>query len=424
MRRVRGIVVGGVGVLLVASPLAWGRDGGLPISPAILREVERSAKGDAGAGTAKVSQSRADEAKISALKEKALGTDSAVAVAAIQELKGMGAVARPATVSVLRTVLSRDQAAVEAALAGIGDSKAAAEYEVQIDSLRKEARANVPKLSKEEPETIKQAHAYYDKLIPMTEKMNQAWSLRLAVIEGMGRRTTLIGMWRDVAPSGDKQFTTENETKLRDKSQRAVGDFLEKTAGLEWGREPTDPSLKPIWFYGVSRKIEAYNNSVIDTLMDAEEKKNFQFVNRYREAIGLLPLEADARLQQSARRHSKSMVDRNFFAHESPVQGNASPSDRMKNAGYPGGGGENIAYGPTSGESTFWMWFDSPGHHKNMAGEGYTAIGVGRWQNRFTQNFGGAARLMLKSEEERAKAKIEGTVLAPDSGRVEGRKNS
>jgi len=420
MRRVRGIVVGGVGAFLLGAPLAWGRD--LPISPAVLREVERSARGEGG-GTAAASGSRADETKIAALKEKALGTDSA-AVEAIKELKGMGAVARPATIGVLRTMLAKDQAAVEAAVAGIGDSKAAMEYEQQIDALRKEARANVPKLAKEQPETIKKAHEYYKQLVTMTEKMNQAWGLRLAVIEGMGRRTTLIAMWRDVAPSGDKQFSTENETRLRDKAQRAVGDFLEKTAGLEWGRQPTDPALKPIWFYGVSRKIEAYNNTLLEKIMDPDEIKNLQFVNRYREALGLLPLEVDSRVVQAARRHSKAMVDRNFFAHESPVPGNASPSDRMKNAGYPSGGGENIAYGPSSGEASFWMWFDSPGHHKNMAGEGYTALGVGRWQNRFTQNFGGAPRLMLKSEEERAKVKLEGEVLAPDAGRTESRRRS
>jgi len=127
---------------------------------------------------------------------------------------------------------------------------------------------------------------------------------------------------------------------------------------------------------------------------------------------------------QAARRHSKEMVDKGYFDHVSPTPSEAEFGMRTKNAGYKEGSGENIAYGGHGGEGTFWMWFDSPGHHKNMAGEGYTAIGVGRWQNRFTQNFGGAARLMLKSEEERAKAKIEGTVLAPDSGRVEGRKNS
>ncbi|MEZ0266396.1 MAG: CAP domain-containing protein [Phycisphaerae bacterium] len=403
-----------IGAVLAGAAIglpAWGAPP-LPISPSVLRDVERSARGE---GPASVSGKNEQE-KIAQLKEKALGNDAQASLAAIKELKGMGAVARPTTVAVLRQVLAKDQAAVEHAVGGIGDLAEAAQYEKQIDALRKEARANVPLLDKEKPDTIKKARGYYDQLVPMTEKMNQAWGLRLAVIEAMGRRTPLVTMWRDVAPSGDKQFTTDNETKLREKARKAVGDFVEKTDGLEWGKEPTDPALRPIWFYGMSRKIDAYNESVLARINDAEEVNNLRFVNKYREAIGLLPLEADPRLVQAARRHSKSMVDRNFFAHESPVAGNASPTDRVKNAGYPGGAGENIAYGPTSGEATFWMWFDSPGHHKNMAGEGYTQLGVGRWQNRFTQNFGGAKRVMLMTDEEKSKLKVEGEVLAPDGG--------
>ena len=403
-----------IGAVLAGAAIglpAWGAPP-LPISPSVLRDVERSARGE---GPASVSGKNEQE-KIAQLKEKALGNDAQASLAAIKELKGMGAVARPTTVAVLRQVLAKDQAAVEHAVGGIGDLAEAAQYEKQIDALRKEARANVPLLDKEKPDTIKKARGYYDQLVPMTEKMNQAWGLRLAVIEAMGRRTPLVTMWRDVAPSGDKQFTTDNETKLREKARKAVGDFVEKTDGLEWGKEPTDPALRPIWFYGMSRKIDAYNESVLARINDAEEVNNLRFVNKYREAIGLLPLEADPRLVQAARRHSKSMVDRNFFAHESPVAGNASPTDRVKNAGYPGGAGENIAYGPSSGEATFWMWFDSPGHHKNMAGEGYTQLGVGRWQNRFTQNFGGAKRVMLMTDEEKSKLKVEGEVLAPDGG--------
>ncbi|HYE20250.1 MAG TPA: CAP domain-containing protein [Tepidisphaeraceae bacterium] len=411
MKRNRVLISAVLAGAAVSGPPARGAPP-LPISPSVLRDVERSARGE---GPASVSGKNEQE-KIAQLKEKALGSDAQASLVAIQELKGMGAVARPTTVAVLRQVLTKDQAAVEQAVGGIGDLSAAAEYEKQIDALRKEARENVPKLDKAVPETIKRARAYYDQLVPMTEKMNQAWGLRLAVIEAMGRRTPLVNMWRDVAPAGDKQFTTDSETKLREKARKAVGDFVEKTEGLEWGKAPTDPALRPIWFYGMSRKIDAYNESVAAKIMDAEEINNLKFVNKYREAIGLLPLEADPRLVQAARRHSKAMVDRNFFAHESPVAGNASPSDRMKNAGYPGGGGENIAYGPSSGEETFWMWFGSPGHHKNMAGEGYTQLGVGRWQNRFTQNLGGAKRVMLMTDEEKSKLKVDGEVLAPDGG--------
>ena len=390
----------------------------LPVPPSVIREVEgKPAPGGQGAVAAQKTQER-----IAALKIKAASNNWDEALAAIRELKGMGAVARPATIEAVKHILSLDQAQMEKAMADLGDGKEAAQYEKEIDGLRAEARANVEKLDKSKPETVKKAHEYYDKLMPMTARMNEAWGLRQLIIESSARRAILLPIWREIVPSNDPSFPSASETRLKDKARAAVGDFIESSSQLTWGKPPSDPALKPLWFYGMSRKIEAYNKPLYETVLDKEEARNFEMVNAYREAIGLLPVEVDARLVQSARRHSKSMVDLKFFAHDGPVEGNKSPWDRMKNAGYSGGGGENIAYGGIGGEGTFWMWFDSPGHHKNMAGNGFTALGVGRWQSHFTQNFGGAPRAMLMTEEQRANIKIAGTVLQPDTGRS-GRNN-
>jgi hypothetical protein len=109
------------------------------------------------------------------------------------------------------------------------------------------------------------------------------------------------------------------------------------------------------------------------------------------------------------------MVDLKYFAHESPTPDNKNFGNRVRNAGYNGGTGENIAYGGRGGEGAFRMWFDSPGHHQNMAGNS-NAIGVGRWNDHFTQNFGGGPRVMLMAEAEQARVKVEGAVLPPDTG--------
>jgi hypothetical protein len=382
---------------------------GLPIPPSVLKEVAEGKGASTAAG-------KKDQDHIAALKEKALGNDATVAMAAIRELKGMGNVARPTLVSVVKTVLSRDQDNIQSAIAGIGDGKEAADFEARIDTLRAEARANVAILDKSKPETIKKAHEYYDQLVPMTAKMNQAWVMRMAIVDGMGRRGELVRIWREISPPNDKSFTADAETKLKQNAVKAVGSFVDQAAGMEWGKPPRDESLKPLWFFGVSRKIEAWNNRRMPQFMDPEEIKDFNFVNVYREAIGLLPYEADPRLVQAARRHSKEMVDKNYFSHESPTTSEKDFGMRSKNAGYAGGAGENIAAGTSTGESTFWLWFDSPGHHKNFAG-GQNALGVGRWRDRWTQNFGGAPRIMQMSEAEQASVKVEGEMLPPDSGR-------
>jgi uncharacterized protein YkwD len=392
-------------VLFTSAGVFAAAPSGLPILPSVIKEV---AKGGPSTGPG----AKDDQAKIAALKEKALGDDFSVALPAIRELKGIGNVARPTVVEVLKTVLTREQEAIKAAVAGIGDGKEAADFESRINTLRAKARDNVKNLSKTKPETFKKAHEYYDQLVPMTAKMNQAWAMRMAIVEGMGHRADLISMWREVAPAKDTTFTPDAEAKLKQSAFAAVGDFLDRAAGLKWNKPPQDESLKPLWFFGVARKIEAWNNQVMDKYMDGEERKNFVMVNTYREAIGLMPYEADPRLIQAARRHSKEMVDLKYFSHVSPTESEKDFGMRSKNAGYKGASGENIAAGGKGGDGTFWMWFDSEGHHKNMAG-GSNALGVGKWNSTYTQNFGGGPRVMQMTDAERAGVKIEGTILEP-----------
>jgi hypothetical protein len=107
------------------------------------------------------------------------------------------------------------------------------------------------------------------------------------------------------------------------------------------------------------------------------------------------------------------MAEKEYFSHTSPTRGLERPVDRMRAAGYSAGRGENIALGGSDALWTFWMWFYSPGHHRNMARVTTTTVGYGRWGNRWTQNFGRGRRMMLGSEKERAAVKVAGEELAP-----------
>jgi hypothetical protein len=49
-----------------------------------------------------------------------------------------------------------------------------------------------------------------------------------------------------------------------------------------------------------------------------------------------------------------------------------------------------------------------------MASAGNTQIGVGRWNDHFTQNFGTGERVMLMTPAERERVKVEGKVLEAD----------
>ena len=106
-------------------------------------------------------------------------------------------------------------------------------------------------------------------------------------------------------------------------------------------------------------------------------------LNAERTKRGLKRLKENDRLGRAADKHSKDMVGRGFFDHDSP--GGTSPSDRIKDAGYLKGArgwsvGENIAYGTGSYATPREIvegWMESPGHKRNILHSAFTEIGVG-----------------------------------------------
>ena len=70
------------------------------------------------------------------------------------------------------------------------------------------------------------------------------------------------------------------------------------------------------------------------------------------------------------------MIDRNFFAHNTPD--GQTPFDRMKAAGISySSAGENIAAGQSSPQNVMDSWMNSPGHKENIMNNRFKKIGVG-----------------------------------------------
>lgn len=103
-------------------------------------------------------------------------------------------------------------------------------------------------------------------------------------------------------------------------------------------------------------------------------------------------LKSQEALRCSARKHSKDMVEREFFAHDNPD--GETPFDRMLMAGFNGlRFGENIAAGNATAEGTVAQWMDSPGHCANLMDPNFSELGVGyfaggEFRHYWTQNFG------------------------------------
>lgn len=111
-------------------------------------------------------------------------------------------------------------------------------------------------------------------------------------------------------------------------------------------------------------------------------------VNRERARQGCDPVTVDARLTEAATGHSEDMARRDYFSHVTPE--GIEFGERIKAAGYPSPGAENIAEGYRSASDVMAGWMDSPGHRDNILNCELTTIGVGLDDSAWvwTQNFG------------------------------------
>jgi hypothetical protein len=110
--------------------------------------------------------------------------------------------------------------------------------------------------------------------------------------------------------------------------------------------------------------------------------------NAERTKAGCAPLTVDTRLTSAAQGHATDMAVNNYFSHTS-LDGRTFDV-RIRNAGYPSPGGENIAKGQTSPSAVVTAWMNSTGHRANILNCSFKTIGVGfdARGNYWVQNFG------------------------------------
>jgi len=186
------------------------------------------------------------------------------------------------------------------------------------------------------------------------------WRARRAVAAAQAERLALVvTAWQTVATAGEAQSRTG------------------RLAEVQTGLAPDDPE---------AIRIGAENERLAGSL-PADVVPGMTAVNAIRQTCGLSPLVFDPKLCAAAVMHSSDMERHGFFAHESPLPGRKSPWDRAKLAGTTASG-ENIFMGSAVGSDAIKAWFLSPGHHKNMFGDGHTRQGLGRAGKHWTQLFG------------------------------------
>lgn len=108
----------------------------------------------------------------------------------------------------------------------------------------------------------------------------------------------------------------------------------------------------------------------------ALEQQVITLVNQQRASNGLPALKGNWELCRVARYKSQDMINKKYFAHQSPTYG--SPFDMMEAFGIKfSAAGENIAYGQKTPQQVMNSWMNSPGHRNNILSRSYNQIGVG-----------------------------------------------
>ena len=128
------------------------------------------------------------------------------------------------------------------------------------------------------------------------------------------------------------------------------------------------------------------------TAQEEKEQEMLELINKARKEVGIAPLAMDQSLVKVARIKSQDMIDKKYFAHNSPTYG--SPFEMMDSFGikyrY---AGENLA-GHYSVSGAHEALMNSAGHRKNILNPNFTHIGIGivdggPYNTMFTQMFVG-----------------------------------
>ncbi|MDD3693556.1 MAG: SafA/ExsA family spore coat assembly protein [Oscillospiraceae bacterium] len=133
-----------------------------------------------------------------------------------------------------------------------------------------------------------------------------------------------------------------------------------------------NPGIKNPNLIYVGQKIYIPEAAPLSSL----ENEVIRLINIERTSRGIPALATNWELSRVARYKSQDMINRNYFAHNSPTYG--SPFNMMENFGLRfSSAGENIAYGQRTPREVVNAWMNSPGHRANILSQSFSHTGVG-----------------------------------------------
>ncbi|MEE2780635.1 MAG: CAP domain-containing protein [Planctomycetota bacterium] len=217
----------------------------------------------------------------------------------------------------------------------------------------------------------------------------------------LGLRTTVYGRyskqadayWTRLRKAVIKTKETELDNLLvADAELRADRDSLLRLANacdrLQIAGGKTEVSLNESFLSREKKVIQGTaRRKKISIRLNKDEREILKLTNQVRKKNGLGKLQLDTRLVATARDHCVDMQKHNFFAHESPVEGKATPFDRAALFGTTANA-ENLAAGNVTPAEVVQGWLDSPGHRVNLLQPDMKRTGVGRVGGYWTALYG------------------------------------
>lgn len=127
------------------------------------------------------------------------------------------------------------------------------------------------------------------------------------------------------------------------------------------------------------------------------EREIFEVTNEVRREHGLHALEWDTTLAHAARYHAAHMAIYGYIGHDTQLpneEGELQPIitmvQRARAFRITSSVGENVAVrNSRTAENVVQQWMDSPGHRDNVLREEVYYLGVGHYEGRWVQKFGG-----------------------------------
>ncbi|QIC48673.1 CAP domain-containing protein [Lysinibacillus sp. fkY74-1] len=137
----------------------------------------------------------------------------------------------------------------------------------------------------------------------------------------------------------------------------------------------------------LQQEIDRANAKQLDDLLNVTRKHH-----------GLLPVEMNESLENTARMHSEDMKVQNFLSHESPTYGDLKKRLQAQNIDY-SDANENLATAYFDAIEAMHGWTNSPEHRKVLLNDKYSQVGSGVFVDYYTQIYLEPASQKVDNEE-------------------------